>query len=153
MGQKDIMKEIRLLFFNDEKLKNLMLIPDEKKSDLISFRDKYCVTGLNSSPIVITNDIPVRIAIGWMSGSKTNNERVLLRKFGIEVYVGLDYEYDSVGNCLDRRAEMIINRIISLLSQKRVGDFLFKVVDLGDLDTFSYDYTRSFVTFNVKSIY
>lgn len=154
MGQKDIFKEIRLLFFNDQKLKDLMLIPDDKKDDLIAFRDYYCVTGVNNSPVVITNDVPVRLTISWMSGSKVNNnDRVLLRKFGIEVYVGLDYEYDTKNNALDRRAELILNRIIYLLSEKRIKGFLFKLVDVGDLDSFNYDYMRSFATFNVKNIY
>ena len=147
------MKDVRLLLFNDNELMDLMLIPEDKREDLVSFRDEYCVVGLNNSPNVITSDIPVRLVLGWSSGSMTNNPNVLLRKVRFEIYVSLTYEYEETENVLDRRAELIESRIIYLLSNKKIQGFKFNLADVGDLDTFSYDYTRSFVTFTVKNVY
>lgn len=153
MGQKDITKAIRLLLFNDEKLMDLMMVPADKRDDLVSFRDEYCVVGLDNAPNVIADNVPVRLVLGWASASDTNNPSVLLRKLRFEIYVSLTYQYEESDNVLDRRTELITNRIIYLLSEKRIEGFKLKVADLGDLDTFSYDYTRSFVTFTVKNVY
>lgn len=130
-----------------------MKIPEEEKFDLITFRDKYCVTGLDNAPDVIDSHIPVRILVGWTTASATTNPSVLLRKLSFEIYVNKMYEYDDVNNALDRRADLIIKRLRYLLLHSRVEGFLFKVADLGDLNSFSYDYSRSFITFTVKNIF
>lgn len=42
MAQADQLKSIRLLFFNDDELKELMAIPEKDYYSIIAFRDFYC---------------------------------------------------------------------------------------------------------------
>lgn len=152
MAQDDILKNLMLILFNDEKLKDLMAIPIADRNDLILFRDKYCIADVNASASV-DNTIPCRLVLSWLSIQQTRNADVAIRPLNVDIYTQKKRQYDVTNNALDRRQDMVTKRIKQLIHNERISDFLFRSLNLGDLLSGNLDYSRCFILFNVKYIF
>lgn len=151
MAQVDQLKAIRLLLFNDEKLKELMAIPEKDFYSLIAFRDKYCIVGAGTFEN-IEIDIPVRLIIYWADMSMTNNHMVTYRPLDIEIWVQRSKEYGVSNNVLDRRQELIAQRIKELICKDRIEHFKFYMDEMHDMRSNTQDYNRYYIRFRVKYI-
>ena len=151
MAQADQLKAIRLLLFNDEKLKELMAIPEKDFNILIAFRDKYCVAGAGTFEN-IELDTPCRLIIYWDAMSATNNHMVTYRPLDIEIWVQRSKEYGVSNNVLDRRQELIASRIKHLITRDRIEHFRFTLENHHDMRSNTQDYNRYFMRFRVKYI-
>ena len=151
MAQEDQLKAIRLLLFNDEKLKELMAIPEDDYYSIIAFRDKYCIAGAGTFEN-IEMDIPVRLLLFWSTMTQTNNNFVNYRPLDIEIWVQRSHEYGVTNNVFDRRQELIASRIKYLLTKDRIEHFKFVFDDMNDMRSNTQDYHRFFIRFRVKYI-
>ena len=151
MAQADQLKSIRLLFFNDDELKELMAIPEKDYYSIIAFRDFYCNVSAGTYEN-IEIDQPCRLIISWGDMSNTNNHMVNYRPLGIEIWVQRTYEYGTTNNVFDRRQELIANRIKKLICSAPIEHFKFQFEDMYDMRSNTQDYNRFFMRFRVKFI-
>lgn len=146
-----------LLLFKDEKLKELLDIPEKDRNNLALFRDKYCTQGFGTSELV-SSDLPVRIQVYWSTSARTNTTRVFLRTLTFDVYVQRSQIYNALPkdvplSALRRRQDLISERLRNLLNRKRIEGFLFAVEDEYDANSNTLDYSRKFIDFDIKHIY
>lgn len=55
----DNMNDVRRYLFNDEILKDLMLLPEESRENIVDFRDKYFVLGETSDEVLRDEDVRI----------------------------------------------------------------------------------------------
>ena len=151
MAQADQLKSIRLLFFNDDELKELMAIPEKDYYSIIAFRDFYCIADAGTFEN-IEIDQPVRLIMYWGDMAMTNNHMVMWRPLDIEIWVQRSHEYGVTNNVFDRRQELIANRIKHLLGEKRIEHYKFHLEEMYDMRSNTQDYTRYFMRFRVKYV-
>ena len=151
IGQFDIGRTILTMLHGDSTLKGYMGIPSADLSNIITFRDKYCVQAVISDALVI-NEVS-RLVYRNTSLTETGNSSVKLDHLVFDIFVrGLDeYNVDAT-NRLIRRQDKIARRLIKLLNKQLVCGFKFRLKDKGDLYSAVQGYSRYFVAFEYKFI-
>lgn len=102
---------IRHVFFADEELKKLMLIP--AGTTIIQFIDKYFIRAGYTSEIL--TDEPVRIIYGNLTESMTKNTHVSVNAITFDVFVRKDQLHNVGDDRLLYRTDLITDRIKQLL--------------------------------------
>lgn len=152
MGQFEIQKQIMLLLFNDNELKNLLNIPIADFGNIVAFRDKYVLCDVMSSTI-IDPTLSCRLILSWNKMSETHNPNVKVRPLNIDIFVNKKHQYTSDKNAFIRRQDKIAHRIKHLLHDKKIEGFRFLTIDMGDLLSNSTDFYRGYIQFSVKHIF
>jgi hypothetical protein len=135
--------------YDDTELKNLMLIPDTMKNNLAEIRKNYIVQSYGSDLITLTEKC--RIIYRNVPSRQTNNEYCRFSDVIFEIFVNNTNEYIVPG--FDRRQMLIADRLRTLLSTKRIGNWRYKAVDEGELYCSTQNYRRYYIRFEYKMVY
>jgi hypothetical protein len=140
-------KNLILELYNDDELKELMLIPEADRRNIAKIRDVYISTAFGSDTIITTE--PCRILYRNISLAETNNINVKRDNIVFEIYVKASNSY--IG--LEKRDELIAERLYQILARKYVGDLKFEPEDKGQLYCSEAGYSRYFIKFWYKTIF
>ena len=102
---------IRKVFWPDNKLKQLMLIPEN--TAIVPFITKYFIE--DAAPDALLTDEKVRINHFDTQGYDTGNKNVIRKYKNFDIYVKDDFLYDATNDRLKSRTALIAERIKYLL--------------------------------------
>lgn len=140
---------IRDVFFADEELIDLMLIPNEYKDDIATFIQKYFVKDVTSDEIITNED--VRICY-FQSEGRSIGMNVLKKYWNFDIYVKDSELHTATLDLLQSRDELIAEKIKELLTDKRyVCQMRFHFEDNYDLYTKLIGYHRYRIVFSYKT--
>ena len=145
-------KTLFLLLYNDTELKSLLKIPSVDINNMAKIRDIY-ITNSYGSDTIINEDVSCRILYRNVPLSETRNQFVKWDGIIFEIFVRNSDEYNVTTNALDRRQEMIADRLLKLLGRQYVGAWKFEPIDKGDLYCSTSGYKRYFILFRYKRIF
>lgn len=121
---------VRNVLFPDEKLKELMLVPNG--TDILKFQEKYFIRD-GSTDELLTNE-KVRVVHHDAQGFDTANPNVRGRYREFDIYVSEDVEHTVDRDRLRSRQIMVAERIkYLLLRQKNCQNLHFEYEDEYDL--------------------
>lgn len=139
---------IRYVLFRDEKLRELMLIPE--KATIIDFITKYFIEDAN--PDELLTDEKVRVICYDSEGSELRNPNVKLHYKEMDIYVKDDVLYNATDDRLQRRYRLIAERLkYLLLRQKHIQNLSFYFGSECNLWTKVVGYKRYHITFSYKT--
>lgn len=128
---------VREELFPDDRLKELMLIPEG--TDIVKFTDKYFIRD-GSTDELLTNE-KVRIVHHDTEGFETFNPKVRGKYREFDIYVSEDVEHTASDDWLQSRQILIAERLKYLLLRKRDCQHLsFRYEDEYDLWTKTVGY-------------
>ena len=146
--QDNMNNVIRNVIFPDEKLKRLMLVPEN--TDILKFCDKYFIRD-GSTDELLTNE-KVRIVHHDSMGFDTFNSRVYGKYHEFDIYVSEDVEHTASNDRLQSRQILIAERIKYLLLRRKVVEQIsFKYEDEYDQWTKTVGYKMYKLTFFYKT--
>ncbi len=145
-------KELFLTLYRDAELKTLLKIPTADLNNMAKVRDIY-ITHSYGSDTIINEDVSCRILYRNVPLSATNNPFVKWDGIIFEIFVKDSDQYNATTNALDRRQEMIADKLIKLLGRQYVGSLKFEQMDKGDLYCSTPSFKRYFVLFKFKRIF
>lgn len=102
---------IRKVFWQDYKLKQLMLIPEN--TAIVPFITKYFIE--DAAPDALLTDEKVRVNHFDTQGYDTGNKNVIRKYKNFDIYVKDDFLYDATNDRLKSRTALIAERIKYLL--------------------------------------
>lgn len=140
---------IRDVLFPDQKLKDLMLLPDD--CTILQFINKYFIESESSDEIV--TDEAVRIIYYDSRGRDTGNKNVRLRYKEFDIYVKKDVLHNATNDRLQCRYDLIAERIkYLLLKEKNICHLSFAREEDGyNLFTKLIGYERFHFSFSYKT--
>ena len=128
---------VRNVLFRDEKLKELMLVPEG--TDIMVFQKKYFIRD-GSTDELLTNE-KVRVVAYDAEGLSTWNKNVRVKYKNFDIFVSEDIEHTADVDRLKSRQVLIAERIKYLLMRQRVCENLrFEYEDEYDLWTKTVGY-------------
>ena len=140
---------IRDVFFVDEDLLDLMLIPDDVRDNIILFIQKYFVKDVTSDELVTTED--VRVCYFQQAG-RSIGMNVTKKYLMFDIYVKDTELHTATNDMLQSRDELIAEKIKELLTDNRyVCNLRFHFEDSYDLYTKTVGYHRYRITFSYKT--
>lgn len=149
---EDWQRMIRQIFFADEELKELMLIPDEDKDNLLTFIEKYFISSPAPDELVLNED--VRVLFYDEAGKETSHPFVTRKIFSIDVYVKESKLYGVEADYTKRRDILIFQKIKALIANgKRIGGYKFTCYDDYPLSCKTEGYVRHHAVFYYKKTY
>lgn len=147
--QDNLNDVIRDVFFPDSELLDLMLIPDNDRSNIIKFIDKYLIRSV--APDEILTDELVRVCYSEESG-RLLGSNILKKYLNFDIYVKSDELHTHGNDLLVFRTMLIAQRLQELLTeQKYVCRIDFVYEDEYDLYTKLVGYTRYRIVFSYKT--
>jgi len=102
---------IRKVFWQDYKLKQLMLIPEN--TAIVPFITKYFIE--DAAPDALLTNEKVRVNHFDTQGYDTGNKNVIRKYKNFDIYVKDDFLYDATNDRLKSRTVLIAERIKYLL--------------------------------------
>lgn len=139
---------VRNVLFEDDKLKDLMLVP--KGTSIIDFQKKYFIRD-GSTDELLTNE-KVRIVTYDEQGSETWNKGVRVKYKNFDIFVSDDVEHTADIDRLRSRQILIAERIKYLLLRKWDVEHLhFQYEDEYDQWTKTVGYKMYKLTFFYKT--
>lgn len=143
---------IRTTIFPDERLKDLMLIPDDKRSNIMSFVTEYFVKFPLTDEVV--TDHKVRVICSEEESGRMNIPQAVLKYLVFDIYVKSDELYTADDDRLKDRAVLIFERIKYLLTREEyVCQLRFTPYDDFDLASRVIGYRRYRGVFTYKKTY
>lgn len=140
---------IRDVLFPDEKLRELMLLPDDVT--VTRFIDKYFIEDEESSDEIMTDE-PVRIVHHDSEGVNFGNAHVRSRYKEFDIYIKNDVLHTATRDRLQNRYDLITERLKYLLIRHdTVCHLRFRFVDDYNLFTKTTGYKRYHVVFAYKT--
>lgn len=139
---------IRDVFFNDEELIELMLIPSSERDDIVQFIDKYFIRDVAPDEIITTEN--VRICYGESEGVSIGSNMVNKILY-FDVYVKNEHLHDVDNDMLKFRTDCICQKIKEDLTDTKYVcriDFVYK--DDFSMYTRLANYTRQRIVFTYK---
>lgn len=140
------------MLYRDEKLKQLLLIPDSDFFKPALFRDKYFINS-QKADAVIDNTVDCRVIFYQSAMTETGNERVQKQAVVFEIMVKRTHLYDVSDNAFVRRDKEIAERIYTILSRKYLYGFQLRPMNKGDLEPSSEGYSRYMTAFEYKQVF
>lgn len=98
---------IRYVLFKDEKLRELMLLPDNIRVN--EFILKYFIKDAAADELLVNEQ--VRITYYDTQGWHTNNKNVLIKYKEFDIYVKENVLYNATDDTLKSRANLIAERL------------------------------------------
>ena len=139
---------VRNVLFQDEKLKELMLVPEG--TDIMTFQKKYLIRD-GSTDELLTNE-KVRVVTYDEDGSETWNPGVRVKYKNFDIFVSEDVEHTADNDRLRSRQIMIAERIKYLLLRRWDCEHLhFQYEDEYDQWTKTVGYKMYKLTFFYKT--
>ena len=138
---------IRNVLFPDEKLKELMLVP--QGTDIMTFQKKYFIRD-GSTDELLTNE-KVRVVHYDKESYFTTNKGVRVKYKNFDIFVSEDVEHTADVDRLRSRQVMIAERIKYLLLRQKICEHIhFEYEDEYDLWTKTVGYKLYHLTFFYK---
>lgn len=137
---------IRNVLFKDERLKELMLLPEDI-TILTFIKDYFIRAGYTNTTVT---DEKVRIIYGDIQSDETDAPNVKTNMLSFDIYVKNEHLYNADSDRLRRRSDMIADRLVDLLTSKRYinNHYRFWVAEAPqDLGTRTVGYSRINVSF------
>lgn len=146
---KDNMNDVvRYVLFPNEELKELMLIPEADKKNIIKFINNYMIRSVAPDEILTTED--VRISYSEYTG-KSLGSNCLKKILNFDVYVKTNHLHDCSDDLLKFRTDMICQKLKELLTtEKYVCRIDFTYEDDFDLFSKLAGYARHRIVFSYK---
>jgi len=139
---------VRNVLFQDDKLKELMLVPEG--TDIMTFQKKYFIRD-GSTDELLTNE-KVRVVTYDEQGSETWNKDVKIKYKNFDIFVSEDVEHTADTDRLRSRHILIAERIKYLLLRQPVVEHLrFHYEDEYDQWTKTVGYKMYKITFFYKT--
>lgn len=139
---------IRSVFFKDQILKDLMLVPDG--TTITQFIDRYFIEDLSPDELII--DEKVRVAYYDTEGSNTGNKNVKGRYKEMDIYVHSDVLHNATKDRLQNRCHLIAERIkYQLLREFHICKMHFEYEDEYNQWTKVTGYKRYHIAFSYKT--
>ena len=148
---ENFMGVIKDVIFADDKLKELMMIPENERGNIVAFRDKYCVNDVQSDALI--DGIPVRILYYEDMPVETDSQVVVKPRIYFHIYVEKKHAHDYGQNRLLHRGELIASRLNVLLSGKRLHNMTFHCRGIYDLASKREGYDHKTAVFMYKRIF
>lgn len=142
----------RKIIFKDEKLKELMMIPEG--TDIITFFDKYFIRAGYANTLVEHED--VRIVYGVTDNGDTGVPDVKLNTLNFDIYVKTEHLHNADCDRLKYRTVLIADRLKEIL---KLNDFVgntgykFRLAGEGELGTRTSGYGRYGISFRFMRVY
>ena len=138
---------IRKVFWQDYKLKQLMLIPEN--TAIVPFITKYFIE--DAAPDALLTNEKVRVNHFDTQGYDTGNKNVIRKYKNFDIYVKDDFLYDATNDRLKSRTALIAERIKYLLLRDfYVCGLRFEFRDEYSLWTKTVGYTRYRLVFSYR---
>lgn len=142
---------IRDVFFADEELIDLMLIPQEYEDDIVTFIQKYFVKDVTSDEIITNEDVRVCY---FQSQGRSIGMNALKKYWNFDIYVKDSVLHTATTDMLQSRDEMIAEKIKELLTDNRyVCQMRFHYEDSYDMYTKLIGYHRYRIVFSYKTTF
>lgn len=142
---------IRDVFFADEELIDLMLIPQEYEDDIVTFIQKYFVKDVTSDEIITNEDVRVCY---FQSQGRSIGMNALKKYWNFDIYVKDSVLHTATTDMLQSRDEMIAEKIKELLTDNRyVCQMRFHYEDSYDMYTKLVGYHRYRIVFSYKTTF
>lgn len=139
---------VRNVLFPDERLKELMLVPDG--TDIVKFTDKYFIRD-GSTDELLTNE-KVRVVHHDAQGSSTFNPNIKGKYREFDIFVSEDVEHTASNDWLQSRQVLVAERIKYLLLKSRHTQHIrFRYEDEYDMWTKTVGYKLYRITFYYKT--
>lgn len=138
---------IRYVLFQDDKLKQLMLIPDS--TNIIDFIDKYFIENVSGDELIFNE----KVRIVWYDKQmdSTGNKNVRSMHKQIDIFVKQNVSHNADHDRLRMRHDMIATRLRYLLTKDQaIYGMRFTYVDEYQLWTKTPGYRRYHVVFSYK---
>lgn len=138
---------LRDVFFEDEKLKELMLLPED--CTIIDFVRDYFIEDLSPDEIITSQK--VRVSYYDSQGRDSGNKNVKCKYKEFDIYVKNDVLYNATYDRLQNRGHLIAERLkYLLLRNDYVCRMHFEYEDDYDLWTKTVGYKRYHIVFAYK---
>lgn len=138
---------IRTVFYKDDKLKELLMVPDG--TSIVNFIDKYFINSAATDELLV--DERVRVVYSDDIGGNTGNKNVRRKLKEFDIYVREDVLHNATNDRLQSRTKLIAERIkYLLLRDYHVCRMHFEYYDDYDLWTKMVGYTRYHIAFTYK---
>ena len=138
---------IRQEMFPSEEQKDLMLIPEHEKGNIIAFIEKYFVE--DAMPDILLKDEKVRVVYYCEKGSDFGSNHVRKKYLAFDIYVHRDELYYDNNDALKTRAQAIAQKIKEVLTdRKHVQNISFTYEDDYSLGTKIVGYVRHHIVFS-----
>lgn len=142
---------IRDVFFADEELIDLMLIPQEYEDDIVTFIQKYFVKDVTSDEIITNEDVRVCY---FQSQGRSIGMNALKKYWNFDIYVKDSVLHTATTDMLQSRDEMIAEKLKELLTDNRyVCRMRFHYEDSYDMYTKLVGYHRYRIVFSYKTTF
>lgn len=142
---------IRDVFFADEELIDLMLIPQEYEDDIVTFIQKYFVKDVTSDEIITNEDVRVCY---FQSQGRSIGMNALKKYWNFDIYVKDSVLHTATTDMLQSRDEMIAEKLKELLTDNRyVCQMRFHYEDSYDMYTKLVGYHRYRIVFSYKTTF
>ena len=137
---------IREVLFKDDRLKELMLLPDN--INILTFiKDYFIKSGYTN---ITVTDEKVRIVYSDTMSEETDAPNVKRNIISFDIYVKNEHVYNADADRLRRRSDLIADRLVDLLTSKRYinNHYRFWIAEgPQDLGTRTVGYSRINVSF------
>lgn len=142
----DNMNDVRRYLFNDEILKDLMLLPEESRENIVDFRDKYFVLGETADEVLRDEDVRI---VYYTSEPHEIENKVFKHYLEMDIYVRKNRLYDVDRDRLKRRDVAIFERIHYLLTcRKHICRMSFRLSSNFDASLKTIGYKRYHCAFS-----
>lgn len=148
---ENFMGVLRDVIFADEKLKELMMIPEAERGNIVAFRDKYCVNETQSDTLI--DGVPVRILYYEDMPVETDSINIMKSRIYFNIYVERKHTHDYGSNRLLHRGELIASRLNALMSGKKLHNMTFHCRGIYDLASKREGYDHKVAVFMYKRIF
>lgn len=149
---ENLVNVIRGVIFQDDKLKELMMIPEAERKNIVSFRDKYFINEVLGDELL--DNIPVRILYHLDEPYDIGGMNVRQDELFIDIYVERKHAYDYGVDRMLHRGHLIAERLEHLLCRgKKHYNLSFRCRQIADLTSKREGYDRVTAIMVYKHIY
>lgn len=147
---KDI---IRKVFFADDGLKALMLIPEAEKGNIVSFVTKFFIESPSPDALVTSQD--VRVNHYDEEGSLANHPNVVEKTLHFDIYVKSSKQLGVESDGLIERDRLIFERLRKLLNNGGTPLLGVRFTCIDDFRLYSRQegFSRYHAIFTFKKVY
>lgn len=139
---------IRTVFFKDDVLRGLMLVPEN--TPIVPFVTKYFIE--DAAPDALLTTEKVRVSHYDGEGYETGNKNVRIKYKAFDIYVRESVLFNATQDRIKSRAKLIAERIKYLMLRNQyVGRLRFEFKDEYDLWTKTVGYKRYHIVFSYKT--
>ena len=152
MSQIDNWNGIYSMLYQDEELKDLMLIPEADYNNPAAFRDKYFINSQKTDKVLAV-DVDCRVIFYKSAMVETENARVKKQAVVFEIFTKNHCQYGVGSNAFTRRDVAVAERLRELFGYETLRNLSFRPLDQSDLAPGADGYNRYMASFEYKLVF